>query len=312
MNFVFRFEVIQQEPFEERALQQSTDTDPVGLLKKCRKRRGDLMAGARRLNWQHWTACYAGAFGIRRHPELFVTLLQDDYFKGRTYKADLDDLLRLALLIGMDAGTSGRTYKKACAIARRLQPLFDAEVEPMAVLKRIEAAGGLKRLDISDVVKAKPDDDDQDCDSEDDAELSEPSDDESDEADEDEEYDDEGDNDEEDDEEPLDSPTSARSPARPESSGRQTTSSRTTKASGSRKTAKQAKAQSKQATETSAHITRKVGDGMVILEVEVTKEMLGKVLGASDAFLHVKHAGSKEGWKRIVGATVASSADPVA
>ncbi len=55
-------------------------------------------------------------------------------------------MLRLAFIIGTDADPTGPTYKKACYIAARLQPLFDQNIEPEGVLGMIEAAGGLKRL----------------------------------------------------------------------------------------------------------------------------------------------------------------------
>ena len=55
-------------------------------------------------------------------------------------------MLRLALLVGTDADIKGATYKSACHTASRLQPLFNQDVEPEAVLGFIEAAGGLRRL----------------------------------------------------------------------------------------------------------------------------------------------------------------------
>lgn len=311
MSYVFNFASIHQASFDEQALQDNAKTDPVGLLKKCRKRRGDIQSGTRRLNWQHWTACYAGALGIFRQPELFAVLLQDDYFKLRKYSADIEDLLRLALLIGTNAETTGLTYKKACGIARHLQPFFDREVEPIDLLRLIEAAGGLKRLNIPDDVvteqqpyEANQDDGDieEDIGSGDDGEEEDGIE-ENIEADDDEygcEEDDGADNERTGDEEkPATSLLIARPPARLRINCRRTTSRSPTARKG-RTTAMQA----------SSSLDRVSGgarENTIILEVEVTLEMLDQVLNASFSYLHVRRAARVDGWQRIVCVNVASS-----
>ena len=136
------FGAISPEPFNLRALQHLADDDPVTLLDRCRKRHRAIRKGTRRLDWELWVACYAAALTIRKHPALFDNLLKHEFFEQRTYAADVDDVLRLALLIGTDADARGPTYKNACHIAGRLQPLFDQDVEPEGVLGLIEAAGG--------------------------------------------------------------------------------------------------------------------------------------------------------------------------
>jgi len=146
MTHHFRFGAISLEPVQFSALQSMADSDPVGLLHQCRKRYKTIQTGTRSLNWELWAACYAGALGIRKQPERFQDLLNHKFFEQRTYAADINDVLRLALIIGTNAGATGPTYKKACYIAARLQPLFDQNVEPEGVLGAIEAAGGLKRL----------------------------------------------------------------------------------------------------------------------------------------------------------------------
>jgi len=146
MTHHFRFGAISPEPLDFSALQMKADSDPVGLLCRCRKRYKAIAQGTRQLHWELLVACYAGALGIRKRPELFKDLLEHDFFKQRTYAAKINDVLRLALIIGTDAEGTGPTYKNACYVAARLQPLFDQDHEPEGVLGMIEAAGGLKRL----------------------------------------------------------------------------------------------------------------------------------------------------------------------
>ncbi len=146
MTQEFHFGTLTSKPLDFIALQRMADTDPIGLLNRCRKRHRAIRKGVRSLNWQVWVACYAGALNIRKHPERFADLLRHEFFKQRTYASNIDDVLRLALIIGIDADSNGTTYKRACYIASRLQPFFDQAVEPECVLVAIDVAGGLKRL----------------------------------------------------------------------------------------------------------------------------------------------------------------------
>jgi hypothetical protein len=302
MSRLFRFEAIEHKNFDEAALEYSKNNDPVGLLKNCRKRGGELEAGTRRLQWQFLATCYAGAYGIRQQPKLFLKLMEDEYFDQRSYKASSNDLLRISFLIGTDAHAKGPTYKKACSIASRLQPLFDAEVEPMEVLKRIEAAGGLKRLNVSDLVTEASEADDEGL--TDDADDVGPGDDDDDEA-----ADyvaDPGDDQENSDEKQAACLTTMRVPARSKPSERRTMPSGSTKARGGQARVKQATAQSKQVIKTPQNVVQEPGDGMVILEVEVTPEMLSRVLSSGLSFLCVKCTESKKGWYTVVCSRVNS------
>ncbi len=121
MTHHFRFGAISPEPLDFSALQMKADSDPVGLLCRCRKRYKAIAQGTRQLHWELLVACYAGALGIRKRPELFKDLLEHDFFKQRTYAAKINDVLRLALIIGTDAEGTGPTYKNACYVAARLQ-----------------------------------------------------------------------------------------------------------------------------------------------------------------------------------------------
>ena len=67
----FRIGEVTPEPLDFEDLQRMADDDPVALLDRCRKRSRAIKQGTRVVNWHQWVACYAGALGIRKHPERF-------------------------------------------------------------------------------------------------------------------------------------------------------------------------------------------------------------------------------------------------
>lgn len=143
MTHNFRFGRISPEPLDWTALQQTAHEDPLALLERCQKRCRSIRKGTRRLQWELYVACYASALAVRRQPKLFTGLLAHEFCKGRKHSPKISSVLRLALLIGTDAGTSGPTYKKASSVANRLKPFFDQEIEPKDVLIALETAKGL-------------------------------------------------------------------------------------------------------------------------------------------------------------------------